>query len=67
MPTLLIVDDEKNIREGLSRAFKPSGYKVILGADGTEAVNLFMTEKIDLAILDIRMPGLSGLDFEFHQ
>ncbi len=62
MHTLLIVDDEKNIREGLKKALMPSGYKIILGKDGDEAEKLFMTEKIDLAVFDIRMPGQSGLE-----
>lgn len=62
MPTLLIVDDEKNIREGLKKALKPAGYKIILGEDGSQAETLFMTEKVDLAILDIRMPRQSGLE-----
>ena len=62
MPTLLIVDDEKNIREGLKKALLPAGYKIILGKDGNEAERLFMTEKIDLALFDIRMPGQSGLE-----
>ena len=62
MPTLLIVDDEKNIREGLKKALKPAGYKIILGEDGDDAERLFMTEKVDLLLLDIRMPGQSGLE-----
>ena len=62
MAVILVVDDEKNIRTGLYRALKPSGHKIILGEDGEQAHRLFMAEKIDLGIFDIRMPGMSGLE-----
>ncbi|MBL7650251.1 MAG: sigma-54-dependent Fis family transcriptional regulator, partial [Candidatus Hydrogenedentes bacterium] len=62
MHTILIVDDEKNIREGLLRALKPAGYKIILAEDGEDGYKKYLTHKVDLAILDIRMPRLSGLD-----
>ena len=58
---LLICDDEVNIREGLKKSFSLQGYKVFLAADGKEALKLFLSEKIDLAILDIRMPRIDGL------
>ncbi len=62
MQTILIVDDEVNIREGLRRALKPAGYKIILAEDGEDGYKKYLTHKVDLAILDIRMPKLSGLD-----
>ncbi|HMB00073.1 MAG TPA: sigma-54 dependent transcriptional regulator [Spirochaetota bacterium] len=62
MATILIVDDEKNIREGLKRALKPSGYNIILAGDGKKGYEIFSSQHIDLALLDIKMPGMSGMD-----
>ena len=59
---ILIVDDEKNIREGLQKALEPSGYKIILASDGKEGLEKFLINKIDLAILDIKMPKINGLE-----
>ncbi|MFQ3547203.1 MAG: sigma-54 dependent transcriptional regulator [Termitinemataceae bacterium] len=57
---LLVVDDEKNIREGLAAALEMDGYEVIVAADGDEAYKRFQKGDIDLVITDLRMPGLSG-------
>jgi DNA-binding NtrC family response regulator len=57
---ILIVDDEKNIREGLGKALELEGYKTFLAADGDEALQLVENEEIDLLIADLKMPGLSG-------
>jgi DNA-binding NtrC family response regulator len=57
---ILIVDDEKNIREGLGKALELEGYKTFLAADGDEALWLVENEEIDLLIADLKMPGLSG-------
>jgi len=57
---LLVVDDEKNIREGLAAALELSGYETAIAADGNEGFNRFLKGDIDLVISDLRMPGLSG-------
>ncbi|MDR2952188.1 MAG: sigma-54 dependent transcriptional regulator [Treponema sp.] len=57
---LLIVEDEKNIREGLAESLKLDGYEVVCAKDGDEGWNLFSGGDIDLVITDLRMPGLSG-------
>jgi len=57
---LLVVDDEKNIREGLGRALEMDGHKVFLAASGNEAMEVFNREEIDLVISDLKMAGLSG-------
>ena len=57
---LLVVDDEKNIREGLGRALEMDGHKVYLAASGNEALTVFNKEEIDLVISDLKMAGLSG-------
>ncbi len=58
--TILVVDDEKNIREGLGEAFRMEGYEVLTAADGLEAKNLLDEKYIDLVISDLRMPKLDG-------
>jgi DNA-binding NtrC family response regulator len=57
---LLVVDDEKNIREGLAAALKMDGYEVETAQDGDAAWKRFGSGDIDLVITDLRMPGLSG-------
>ena len=57
---LLIVDDEKNIREGLQKALTLDGYDVMLASDGREALDRIDEGDIDLVITDLKMPRLSG-------
>jgi DNA-binding NtrC family response regulator len=57
---ILIVDDEKNIREGLGKALELEGYRTLLAADGEQAMVQVEKEEIDLIIADLKMPGLSG-------
>jgi DNA-binding NtrC family response regulator len=58
--TLLIVDDEKNIREGLAEALRLDGYTVVTASGGTEGWTRFQQGDIDLVITDLKMPRLSG-------
>ncbi|MCL2801575.1 MAG: sigma-54 dependent transcriptional regulator [Treponema sp.] len=57
---LLVIDDEKNIREGLAEAMQGDGYDVISAENGDEGWKIFSNEDIDLVITDLKMPGLSG-------
>lgn len=57
---ILVVDDETEIRDVLRLYLEKEGYEVVEAADGMEALRLLKQEKIDLAILDIMMPGLDG-------
>jgi len=59
--TILIVDDELGPRESLRMILKPH-YDLHTAADGKEALNVLRKEKIDVVTLDLKMPGLSGLD-----
>jgi len=60
--TVLVVDDEKNIREGLGEYLGIDGYDVMLAEDGKQGVQKIDRGDIDLVITDLRMPGLSGSD-----
>ena len=57
---VLIVDDEKNIREGLGKALELDGYKTFLAEDGGRALQVVSESEIDLIISDLKMPGVSG-------
>lgn len=57
---ILIADDEAEIRDVLRLYLEKEGYEVIEAADGLEAVRLIRQGGMDLAILDIMMPGLDG-------
>ncbi len=59
---ILVADDEESIRWVLSKALSKKGFKVDLATDGSEALQLFRQTTYDLAVLDIKMPGISGLD-----
>jgi two-component system response regulator PilR (NtrC family) len=62
MTTILIVDDEKSMREFLKILLVKEGYKVITARDGDQALELMQNSPADLVISDIRMPGISGLE-----
>ena len=61
-PTVLVVDDEKTIRDVLEYNLRRESYRVLTAADGEEAIRLARAEHPDLVILDIMLPGVSGLD-----
>ena len=57
---ILIIDDEKNIREGLSASLEMEGYNTVLAENGKEGLELFAKGDIDLVITDLRMPQVTG-------
>jgi DNA-binding NtrC family response regulator len=57
---LLVVDDEKNIREGLAASLEMDGHEVETAANGDAGLTRFQRGDIDLVITDLKMPGLSG-------
>ena len=61
-PSLLLVDDDGVYRERLAKAITARGYEVRTAADAEAAVALAEAESPELAVLDLRMPGESGLD-----
>ena len=60
--TLLVVDDNELNRDVLSRRLERKGYKVVAAEDGTQALEMVGQAPVDLILLDIMMPGLSGVD-----
>ena len=60
--TILIVDDEKEIRELIEIYLKNEGYEVIMASTGLEAIKLVKKKKVDIVILDIMMPVVNGID-----
>lgn len=60
--TVLVVDDEKPLRDFVRRNLDIRGYKVLTAANGLEAMALFNTSQVDLVILDLMMPHLDGLE-----
>ena len=60
--TLLIVDDEKNTRNGLKISLEPFGYKVHVAEEAQKALEILRGEDIDVMLTDLRMPGLDGLE-----
>src|SRR5215218_1221066 len=59
---VLVVDDERSMRELLSIVLRRDGYEVLLAADGMAAVELLKRERVDVLITDIRMPEMTGVD-----
>ena len=59
---ILVVDDEKNIRFFLERLLKQDGYEVVTVDSGEAALARIAVEEFDLALLDVMMPGVSGMD-----
>lgn len=62
MPRILIVDDEKNIRVTLSDCLEQTGYQVSTAVDGAHALEKVGEEEFDLILLDMKMPGMDGME-----
>lgn len=59
--TILVIDDENNMRWVLQKAFQRAGYQVFTASRGNEGLQLFARHAIDLVLLDLKMPGMDGL------
>ncbi len=64
--TLLLVDDDRLILATLSPGLRAAGYKVVTAESGEQALKALQQEHIDLAVLDVCMPGMSGIDVAKH-
>lgn len=61
MATLLVIDDEKNMRWLLERTFRPLGHQVITAADGRAGLDAVRAGRPDLVLTDLKMPGFDGM------
>ena len=62
MPTIALVDDDSNILTSVSIALETEGYRIMTYSDGASALDGFKTSPPDLAILDIKMPRMDGME-----
>ncbi len=61
-PLILIIDDEEALRDGCKQALERSGYRVVLAKEGIEGIKIARDKKPELAFIDLKMPGLSGME-----
>jgi len=59
---ILVVDDEPGIREGCRRALTPHGYSIQTAENGEEGLQFIQSGEFDLALVDVMMPGMNGID-----
>ncbi len=62
MARILIIEDEESYREALSFMLGKEGFEVVTASDGTQGIALFDAQGADLVVLDLMMPGISGLE-----
>jgi len=61
-PLILIIDDEESIRDGCRQALEKLGYAVLDAGDGNEGIKIAREAKPDIALIDLKMPGISGME-----
>ena len=62
MKTILVADDDQMFRELVTEVLAQGGYKVLAAEDGLAAWNLLQKKKADMAVLDLNMPNMDGLE-----
>jgi DNA-binding NtrC family response regulator len=60
--SILVVDDEKNIRLTLTQTLKPLGYQVATAVNGEDALKKLEQQEFNLILLDLKMPGMTGIE-----
>ena len=63
MPRILIVDDDMSIRQVLKEIVTVYGYTALMSDSARDAISMLAKEKVDLVLLDLRMPEISGEEF----
>ena len=63
MATILIVDDDADNREVLGRFLSRDGHEIVCASEGKSAIEMLSSQNPALVILDIRMPGMDGIEF----
>ncbi len=64
--SVLVVDDEEGMREGIRRVLERHAYTVRTADDGEEAIALLESCRFDIALVDLKMPGITGLELTRH-
>lgn len=62
MKKILVVDDEPLIVKGLKFALEQDGYEIFVAYNGEDAIKTFLENQIDLILLDVMLPGISGTE-----
>ena len=60
-PLFLIIDDEESLRDGCKQTLEKSGYSVLSAAEGVEGIKIARESKPEVAFIDLKMPGISGM------
>ena len=60
--TILIVEDEESLSDPLAYLLRKEGFEAVVAADGQEGLDLFASQDIDLVLLDLMLPGMSGTE-----
>ncbi len=59
---ILVIDDDKHMRDGCDQILRKSQYKVVLAEDGFQGLEFMKNKVFDLVILDLKMPGIDGME-----
>lgn len=62
MKTILVIDDEKSVRDAVKMILAYEKYEVALAEDGTKGLSILDAEPIDAVLLDVKMPGIDGIE-----
>src|ERR1700744_801063 len=62
MQTILVIDDDENLRDTISVMLEEEGFRAVLAADGRSGFDKAVTLKPDLILVDLRLPGMSGIE-----
>jgi CheY-like chemotaxis protein len=65
--TILVVDDDADLRDAIAGVLEEADYRVVQAADGLEALAILAKEKADLILLDLMMPVMDGFRFRAEQ
>lgn len=64
--TVLVIDDEPSVADAISVILSDSGYQVVVAMSGRKALEELSKRRLDLAIIDVHLPDMSGLDVLRH-
>jgi two-component system alkaline phosphatase synthesis response regulator PhoP len=59
---ILVIDDDENVRDTIAVMLEQEGFRVFCAADGAQGLDVALKQKPDLVLVDLRLPGLNGMD-----